>query len=120
MTAPVSGSGAEPTCTALVSKCDSSNDMRCSKLAWDSTSPPFNTTKPERGLAPPVRARSLAGSPGRVRSRSDRCGNRQRAEHGQLDEVGVDRDHSGAQQAGEHVGAQLAAWQPTVGVADQP
>jgi hypothetical protein len=27
MTAPVAGSGAEPTCTALVSKCDASNDM---------------------------------------------------------------------------------------------
>src|SRR6266508_6706134 len=41
ITDPVSGSGAEPTCTALVSKCDSSNDMGDSKRV-NRDGDPFN------------------------------------------------------------------------------
>jgi hypothetical protein len=66
MTAPVAGSGAEPTCTALVSKRVSSNDMRCSKLALDSNGraakaqAPFNTTSRELTRA----GRAAPGAPG--------------------------------------------------------
>jgi hypothetical protein len=88
--------------------------LRCSKLAWDSNVAP---RRRRRHSTPPGR-RGADAVP--ELDRSDRRGDGQSPEHGQLDGVGVDADHPRAQQADEQIGAQLAPGQVTARVANPP